>query len=95
MERCTYSRLVRTTVTLSEPLLRRAKRRASESGVTLSVLLADALRIHLAQKPSSAAEPFRLHTVAGKLVHPELDLDRTSALETLDDELNFAALRNQ
>jgi hypothetical protein len=86
---------MRTTVSISEPLLRSAKRRASERGVTLSALLEDALRVHLTRKPSDASTPFKLHTVAGKLVNPELDLDRTSALEVLDDELTFAGLRNK
>jgi hypothetical protein len=86
---------MRTTVTLSEPLLRTAKRLASERGLTLSALLEDALRVHLARKPSDAAAPFHLHTVAGRLVDPELDLDRTSTLETLDDELRFSKLRNR
>ena len=83
---------MRTTVTLSEPLLRDAKRQASERGVTLSAFLEDALRVHLARKPSDAPKPFQLHTVAGKLVDPEMDLDRTSALEGLDDELKFTRL---
>jgi hypothetical protein len=86
---------MRTTVTLSEPLLRIAKRRASERGVTLSEFVEDALRFQLAGEPSAAVPPFRLHTVRGKLVHPELDLDRTSALEALDDASKFAALKNQ
>jgi hypothetical protein len=86
---------MRTTVTLSEPLLRTAKRRASERGVTLSEFVEDALRFQLARKPSAAAAPFQLHTVAGNLVQPELDLDRTSAIETLDDELKFAELPNR
>jgi Ribbon-helix-helix protein, copG family len=82
---------MRTTVTLSEPVLRTAKRQAAERGVTLSELVEDALRFQLARQPSSAATPFQLHTVRGTLVQPELDLDRTSALETLDDESKFAA----
>lgn len=86
---------MRTTVTLSEPLLRIAKRRASERGVTLSEFVEDALRFQLAGKPSPAIPPFRLHTVRGRLVQPELDLDRTSALETLDDESKFAGLKNR
>jgi hypothetical protein len=90
-----YPDVVRTTVTLPEPLLRSAKRQASASGVTLSALLEEALRVHLARKPSTEGAPFRLYTVAGRLVDPNLDLDRTSALETLDDESKFAALRNK
>ncbi len=86
---------MRTTVTLSDPLLRSAKRRAIERGLTLSALLEDALRVHLAQKPSDTVTPFQLHTVAGRLVDPELDLDRTSALEILDDELRFSKPRTR
>jgi ribbon-helix-helix CopG family protein len=90
-----YSSLVRTTINLPEPLLRSAKRQADERGVTLSALLEDALRFHLARKQPANAAPFQLDTVAGKLVQPDLDLDRTSNLEVLDDELKFAALRNK
>jgi hypothetical protein len=97
MERCRSHHvcyeLVRTTVSLSEPLLRTARRRAAERGVTLSEFVEDAVRFQLARKPSSAAAPFRLHTVKGKLVQPELDLDRTSTLEILDNELKFAGSR--
>ena len=81
---------MRTTVNLSEPVLRSAKRRASERGVTLSAVLEDALRAHLARKESAPAPPFQLHTVRGRLVQPNLDLDRTSALVAIDDEAEFA-----
>jgi len=80
---------MRTTVDISEPVLRTARRVASERGVTLSSLLEDALRAQLARKPSTADPPFRLHTVRGKLVQPNLDLDRTSALLLLEDEADF------
>jgi hypothetical protein len=46
------------------------------------------------RNPSGAAEPFQLHTVAGSLVEPELDLDRTSAIDTLDDESQFVRLNS-
>ena len=36
--------------------------------------------------------PFQLHTVLGRLVQPGLDLDRTSAILSLDDELQFSKL---
>ena len=75
---------------LPEPLLRSAKRRASERGVTLSELLEDALRAHLARKQSAPALPFELHTVRGRLVQPDLDLDRTSALVAMDDEAEYS-----
>jgi hypothetical protein len=77
---------VRTTVTLSDPLLRNARRAAAARGVTLSVLLEDALRAELARDSEKSVRPFKLHTVRGRLVRPDLDLDRTSALVTMDDE---------
>jgi hypothetical protein len=84
-----YTQVMRTTVDLSEPVLRTAKRVASERGVTLSALLEDALRAQLSRKESPTAPPFRLHTVRGKLVQPNLDLDRTSALVAIEDEAEF------
>jgi hypothetical protein len=82
--------VVRTTVDLPQPLLHNAKRRAAERGVTLSALVEDALRTHLAAKPKGPDTPFRLHTVRGRLVQPDLDLDRTSAIVASDDESDFA-----
>lgn len=78
---------MRTTISLPDPLLENAKRLAAERGITLSALLADALRkVLLAPKAASSAPPFRLHTVRGRLVDPNLDLDRTSALIVAEDE---------
>jgi hypothetical protein len=88
--RVCYPIAMRTTIDLPEPLIQNAKRRASERRVTLSALVEDALRSHLAARPKRSDAPFRLHTVRGKLVRPDLDLDRTSALVVLDDESEFA-----
>ncbi len=81
-----YTRSMRTTVNLPDTLLKNAKRRATERGVTLSSLLEDALRSHLSAKRPPGASAFRLYTVRGRLVQPDLDLDRTSALLAADDE---------
>jgi len=80
---------VRTTVDIPEVLLRSARRQAAERHVTLSAVVADALRADLAKRPLADAPPFRLFTVKGRLVQPDLDLDRTSALFALDDEAEF------
>lgn len=80
---------MRTTISISEPLLETAKRRAAERGVTVSVVIEDALRGHLAGAKRPEAPPFRLHTVRGRLVNPDLDLDRTSALIAADDEAAY------
>ena len=80
---------MRTTISLPDPLLENARSAAQIQGLTLSELLADALRKHLAGERPAAAQKFRLHTVRGKLVNPNIDLDRTSALLVADDEAEF------
>jgi hypothetical protein len=80
---------MRTTISIPEPLLETTKRRAAARGVTVSVVIEDALRSHLAASKTTPAPPFRLHTVRGKLVNPDLDLDRTSALIAMDDEAAY------
>jgi len=81
--------VMRTTISLPEPLLENAKQFAATRQVTLSVVLEDALRCFLAKPPAQKADRFRLHTVAGRLVDPNMDLDRTSALLMQDDEAAF------
>jgi hypothetical protein len=84
-----YHSDMRTTISLPEPLLENAKQHAAERGVTLSVVLEDALRRFLARSTSASTASFRLHTVRGKLVDPHLDLDRTSELLSKDEEESF------
>jgi hypothetical protein len=85
---------MRTTVSLPEPLLENARQAAAKRGVTFSVLVEDAVRMLLGKTPAAAAAPFRLHTVRGKLVNPDLDLNRTSALTVQEDEAQFRRRRN-
>ena len=84
---------MRTTVDLPEPLLRNARRRATQRGVTLSAVVEDALRGHLAQRQAPHPRSFRLLTVGGRLMQPDLDLDRTSAVLAEDDAREFSARR--
>ena len=88
-----YHAVMRTTISLPAPLLENAKQCAAERNVTLSALLEDALRCLLARNPSSSVPAFRLHTVRGKLVDPNMDLDRTSALVVMEDEASFRGQR--
>jgi hypothetical protein len=88
-----YHGTMRTTIDLPEALLKNAKRRAARRGVTLSAVVADGLRYLLASKSSSSTPPFQLHTVRGRLLRPDLDLDRTSKLMLRDDEEQFAKRR--
>lgn len=85
---------MRTTISLPEPLLKNARQKASERGVTLSVMVEDALRSYFAEKPRRAGS-FRLYTVRGTLVRPDLDLDRTSALLTADDAFTYSPKKRQ
>lgn len=78
--------IMRTTIDLPEPLLNDLRQQASESGVTLSEIVQEALTSHLDRKAARGASKFKLHTLRGRLVRPDLDLDRTSSLITLDDE---------
>ena len=80
---------MRTTVSIPDPLLHNARKRAAERGVTLSVVVEDALRKDLAHDRVTPEKRFQLYTVRGRLVQPNLDLDRTSALLTADDEAEF------
>ena len=85
---------MRTTISIPEPLLKNAKRRAAERGITLSALIEDAMRRELTESQAPDPPPFRLYTVRGKLVNPNLDLDRTSGLVTLDDEAAYSHRRS-
>jgi len=84
---------MRTTISLPDPLLENAKRLAAERGITVSALVQDALRQLSSRKPASSAPAFRLHTVRGRLVNSNLDLDRTSALVVAEDETAFRSHR--
>jgi hypothetical protein len=84
---------VRTTISLPDELLQNAKALAAQRTVTLGAVIEDALRAHLAGKKPSRQLEFRLYTVKGRLVNPHLNLDRTSALTALEDELDFASTK--
>ena len=81
---------MRTTISLDDSLGKAARRRAREQGLSLSALVAQALRDILTDKgPRTASPPFRLVTVRGGGPQPGIDLDRTSALIVADDEAAY------
>jgi hypothetical protein len=84
---------MRTTISIQDPLLEMAKERAQLRRVTLSEIVEDALREHLAADKPESRTQFRLITVKGELVDPNLDLDKTSALLTGDDEAFYLEQR--
>jgi hypothetical protein len=81
---------MRTTVAISDPLLDNAKQYAEQRGTTVSVVIEDALRLLLSQSAAASPSPFRLHTVKGRLVDPNRNLDRISELIASEDEADYA-----
>ena len=73
---------MRTTIQLSDDLLRRAKKKAAEKGRTLTSLIEEGLRIILAEP--QRARRSRVHlpvsTASGRTL-PGVDLNRSSELE--------------
>jgi hypothetical protein len=81
---------MRTTITLDERLLREAKRLAARRRTTLSAVIAEALRVQLSGPRPHSAPPFELVTFRGSGPHHGIDLDRTGALEELEDRHRHA-----
>jgi predicted transcriptional regulator len=72
---------MRTTVRLSDQLLAQAKKRAADSGRTLTAVIEDALRQSLQRRPAAKRpSSVKLRTVKGSGVRPGVDLDDSSAL---------------
>lgn len=72
---------MRTTVRLPDELMRAAKRRAQQTGRTLTQLLEDSLRAELRQPVRSARVSEPLPTYRGQGLRPGVDLADGSALE--------------
>ena len=82
-----YEEGMRTTISLDDNLGRAARRRARQEGLSLSALVARALRTLLTDRGARTdPQPFRLVTVGGGGPLPGVDLDRTSALIVAEDE---------
>jgi hypothetical protein len=72
---------MRTTVRLNERLLAEAKKRAVDTGRTLTAVIEEALRASLSERPSRPSRRrLRLTTVKGDGLQPGVDLDDTAAL---------------
>lgn len=77
---------MRTTVNLPEPLLVQARRRAAETGRTLTAFIADAVRESLARRRQAHGQPaVRLTTFRGSGLQPGVDLDDSAGLQDLMD----------
>lgn len=72
---------MRTTVTIPDDLLRRAKQVAAERSCTLSDVVREALQKVFAQpRPAGRQGPTRLTTFRGHGVLPGIDLDNSATL---------------
>lgn len=77
---------MRTTLIIDEELLRQAKRRAADRGVTVSDIVNDALR-ELVREPIRASAPFTMVTYgssAHRVSHEPADFAAALEREDLD-----------
>ena len=78
---------MRTTIRLDDDLLRQAKVRAAEQGITLTQLIDESLRERLAGRPRRmSVEPFRLPTFGEGGTRPGVNLNDNRAVRDLMDE---------
>ncbi|HSM59076.1 MAG TPA: DUF6364 family protein [Candidatus Sulfomarinibacteraceae bacterium] len=80
---------MRTTIRLDDELLSKAKQEAAKTNRTLTAVIEDALRQHLAQQEQVRERiPVSLHTVDGNVLLPGIDLDDTAAhLDLMEDDV--------
>jgi hypothetical protein len=76
----------RTTVRLPAELMRRAKRKATDEGRSLTALIEDAIRRSVSEAPvrKSARVLPRVSTATGGLM-PGVDLNDSASLQEMDD----------
>jgi Arc/MetJ family transcription regulator len=70
---------MRTTLEISDELLRRAKRRAADEATTLRQVVEDALRRYLTGRPARRGYELRWRTEKGRIL-PSVRLDDRDAL---------------
>lgn len=79
----------RTTLSVQAPVLEKAKAMAAAVGSTVSEVIEIAIVEHLNARAEADDAPFRLITVKGRPLPAGLDLDRTNALLTAEDEATY------
>jgi len=86
---------MRTTVRLDDDLLRRAKIRAAEQGISLTQLIDESLRERLAPRPQARrGKRFRFPTYGEGGTLPGVNLDDNRALRDLMDEESLSKFRS-
>jgi hypothetical protein len=84
---------MRTTITLDDRLLERLKKRAAESGTSISGLIERAVRLLLQASASHRRDRFDLVTFGEGGQFTKLNIDKTAALLEADDVERFGRLR--
>lgn len=80
---------MRTTIRLSDELLKEAKREAAQSGTTLTAIIEDSLRerLYRGKRLEGARQRVRLKTTGTGGVQPGIDLDDSASLLDAMDSL--------
>jgi hypothetical protein len=83
---------MRTTVTIDDDLLRRAREEALNTGRTLGEVIEDALRLAFARAADTSREKVHLPTDPGdgRGLRPGVDIDDSAALLDLMESRNAA-----
>ena len=77
---------MRTTLVVDDQILKQARRKARELGLTLSAYVTEALQKDLTAKVPGRRKPFRLITVKGGGLQPGFNWDRLDQqVQELDD----------
>ena len=85
---------MRTTITLDEQLLAQLKRRAAESGTSVSRLIEQAVRLFVRARALTAdEEPFELITFGGGGRFSRHNIDKASALLEAEDRERYGPRR--
>ena len=77
---------MRTTITIDDELLARAKQVAARSGRTLNAVVEDALRVAMAQAKTPRRRHLPLPTFKGGGLRPGVNLDSNAELLDLMDD---------
>ena len=83
--------IMRMTISLEDQLARRVRREAAEQGLSVSAFIAKTLDDALKRRGPSEPPPFRLVTVRGSQPREGVDLDRTRAIDVIEDEVQFGS----
>ena len=84
---------MRTTITLDERLLAQLKKRASESGTSVSRFIEQAVRLRLRTPEAAKRDRFDLVSFGAGGRFSGRNIDKTSALLADDDSERFAGPR--